>query len=94
MEAMHTKYLIGHYEGTPCRVGSVKKPDPAPWVTPRPNSRHFTDLRVSQVCQLRRLYHMFGYDAATWKEAVVVEEVDEEMNVLLGCSTTHVPFMS
>jgi hypothetical protein len=64
-ETTHIMYLVGHYEGAPCRVGGVRKPAPALWVTPRLNHRHFTDLRVSKVCQARRLYHLFGYDPTT-----------------------------
>ena len=36
------------------------------------------DHCVSRVCQLRRLYHLFGYDPTTWKEAVAVGEVEGE----------------
>ena len=94
MENMRIMYLIGHYEGTPCRVGSVKKPAPALWVTPRLDPRNFTDFRVSQVYQLRRLYQLLGYDHTTWKEAVVVEEADVETDVSPGFSATvPVPFM-
>ena len=92
MEITHIEYLIGHYEGTPCRVGSVKKPNPALWVTPRLDPSHFTDFRVSQVCQLRRLYQLFGYDSMTWKEAVVVEKVEEKVDVLPERCTTPIPF--
>jgi hypothetical protein len=38
-------------------------------------------LHISRACQLRRLYQLFGYDPTTWKEAVGVEEVDEETGV-------------
>ena len=93
MEAMRIMYLIGHYEGTPCRVGSVKKPTPALWVSPRLDSRYFTDLRVSQVYQLRRLYQLFGYDAMTWKEAVVIEEADAGAVVVSGCCSAAVSFV-
>ena len=50
----------------------------------------WTDLRVSRVCQLRRLYHLFGYDLAMWKEevaageTVVVEGAGGETDVLPG----------
>jgi len=90
MEATHIMYLMGHYEGSPCRVRSVKKPAPALWVTPWLDSRHFTDLRISQVHQLQRLYQLFGYDSTTWKEAVLVEEVDGEMDASRGYRTTPV----
>ena len=48
--------------------------------------KYLTDLRVAQVCRLRRLYHLFGYDPVTWEEAVAVEEVDEEMDTSSGQS--------
>jgi len=103
-EHEHLSFLTMHYESSPCRMGNVRRSIPftRSWKEPDPIDR--TDLRVSQVCQLRRLYHLFGYDAATWKEAieaeemvvvgevVVSEEVDEEMNVLSGRPVTHVPF--
>lgn len=93
METTLIEYLIGHYEGTPCRVGSVKKSSPALWVTPRLDPRHFTDLRVSQVCQLRRLYQLFGYGSTTWKEVVVVEKKEEEMDALPGHRPTPLLFV-
>ena len=60
--------------GSPCRAkgarhrGTVTK------------ERNRIDLRISRVCQLRRLYHLFGSDPATWEEAVAVEEMDEGMD--------------
>ena len=48
---------------------------------PDPASRWRTYLHLSQVCQLRRLYHLFGYDPTTWREAVGVEEVGEKTGV-------------
>jgi len=38
-------------------------------------------LRLSQACQLRRLYQLLGYDPATWKEAVAAVGVRKEMPV-------------
>ena len=43
-------------------------------------------LHLSRACQLRRLYHLFGYDPMTWREAVGVKGVDEEMDVSSGYS--------
>jgi len=62
------------------------------------------DLAVSRVCQLRRLYHLFGHGPTMWREAVVTEgmvvveeavasEVDEEMDVSPGRLVTPVPFV-
>ena len=35
-------------------------------------SRELTYVRLSQACQLRGLYQLFGYDLTTWEEAVAV----------------------
>ncbi|KAF9643189.1 hypothetical protein BDM02DRAFT_3123756 [Thelephora ganbajun] len=70
------------YEGA-CRVKSVQGH----------GRDEETDLHVSRVCQLRRLYHLFGYDLATREEVVDMEEVDEEMDVPPGCSIAPVPFV-
>jgi len=91
MDLNHFSFLWPHYEGSPCRMGSVKRHIPSSWgsrTEPGPMDR--TDLRVSRVCQLRRLYRLFS-DLATWKEKVtaekrvVVEEADEKMDVSPGC---------
>ena len=39
-------------------------------------------LRTSQVCQLKRLYHLFGCDPTTGEEMVVDEEIHREMDLL------------
>ena len=93
VEDTRIMYLMGHYEGTPCRAGSTKKPDPALWVTPRLIPEQFTDLRMSQAYQLRRLYRLFGYDHDTWKEAIVAEKVEEEVDVPPGDHVASVPFV-
>ena len=51
MTAMHTEFLIGHYGDTSCQV---QKPP-----LPVAQSPDYTDLCISQACQLRRLYHLF-----------------------------------
>ena len=79
-EHVHITYLAQHYEGIPCRVGSVRQPAPVRGPLPTPSHRRDTDLRVSQVCQLRRLYHLFGYDPATWREVVTTEEATPAEN--------------
>ena len=48
-------------------------------------------LGISQVCQLRRLYCLFGRDPTTREGAVVVKEVCEEMD--LSLATTSVSFV-
>jgi hypothetical protein len=103
MEVMHIKFLIVHYNGSPCRVGSVRQSVLIELALSRLNSRDFIDLRVSQIHQLGRFYHLFGYDPMTWKEAVAaeeiaaqdvaVEEVDEEMDVSSERSVTPVLLM-
>ena len=92
METTRIRYLLGHYEGTPCRMGSVRKPAPALRGAPRLSATYFTNLRVSQVCQLRRLYHLFGYDPTTWVEAVTVEG-EQKMDAPPGRSVAPVSFM-
>jgi len=84
-ETAYIHLLIKRYGDAPCRVRRPLVPVPRPWS--HPGNR--TDLRVSLVCQLRRLYHLLGYDPATWKEAVVVVgEVDETMGACSGRSVS------
>ena len=92
-ETIRIIYLLGHYEGIPCRVGSVRQPGPVLSGSLQLNPRHFTDLRLSQVCQLRRLYHLFGYDPTTWEEAVTVGEGEVAMGASPGRPVTPVSFM-
>ena len=81
MESSHTEFLTAQYEGSPYRAGGSRRPvwfiyGSAVWEESERNA----DLCVSQACQLRRLYHLFGYDPTTWEEAVAVEKVDEEVS--------------
>jgi len=97
------QFLTGRYEGSPYRIGGVQRPAPLAHSERRmPNRREFdsllADLRVSQACLLRMLYHLFGYDptarkVVTGEGAVVVEEVDDEFGVLLGRPVPPVPFV-
>jgi len=99
MEREHLSLLMTHYESSPYRMGSVKRSVPVKqsWTKLSPADR--TNLIVSRVCQLRRLYHLFGYDLATWEgaitaeETVVIEGVDGGVDVLSGCSVPPVPSM-
>jgi len=84
MEDTHINYLTAHYEGAPCRVGTVQTSGPALLVSRLLSKYLFTDLRVSQVCQLRRLYHLFRYDPMTQENAVTVGEEERAMDVSLG----------
>jgi len=55
--------------------------------------RYQTYLYLSQACQLRRLYQLFGYDPTTWEEAVVADEVGEKMHVSSGRPVALVSFV-
>jgi len=81
MDVLHVDFLLTHYGGEPCRVGSVRQSIPFGEAIPFGEVMR-TALRVAQVCQLRRLYLLFGYDPVTWKEAVAVEEDNEGTGVL------------
>ena len=93
VERKHINYLAQQYEGAPCRVGSVRKLAPVLGPPPALSHRDFTDLRVSQVCQLRRLYHLFGYDPTTLKEAVTAREEERAAGVSSGRSVAPVLFI-
>jgi len=93
MEHTQIVYLARHYEGVPCRVGSVRQPAPVLGPLPVLSDRRFTDLRVSQVCQLRRLYHLFGYDPTAWREAVTTEEGEQTMDMPPRCLVPPFSFM-
>ena len=89
MEATHISLLLIYGKSLPCQVRQPLVPVPRPWSHPR----NYTDLRISRACQLRKLYHLFGYDPTTWKEAVAVkgvevgaEELEGDMGVLPVCS--------
>ena len=69
-------------------MGSARSPVPIAEELEELEPGYLADLRVSQVCQLQRLYDLLERDHLTWKEgeAVLVEEVDEERDVLVGRS--------
>ena len=52
-----------------------------------------TDCVVSQVCRLRRLYHLFGFDPTTWEEAVGPGEADEKREAISRHSATPDPLI-
>jgi len=100
-EEDHLRLLEKCYGDFPCRTGHAKRHISS---MPTPVDRDETDLAVSRVCQLRRLYHLFGHDSVTWRktivtegmavvEAVASEEIDEEVGVSTGCIATPVPFV-
>ena len=84
------------------RQQSRPSPEQAPGnnqrLTPRPRrqlrSLHWCKkyICLAQTCQVHRLYHLFGYDPATWKEAVAVG-VGGETGLLPGCSVAPASFM-
>ena len=59
---------------------------PALKLQPDFESRYHTFLNLSQTCQLRGLYQLFGYNTTTWKDAVAALEVGEKGDVSLGRS--------
>ena len=81
-------------EGPPFRVGRSRRPANLSDRTEEPPRREelWTDCVISQACQLRWLYHLFGYDPTTWQEAVGAEE-DEKREVVSGRSLTPDPFI-
>ena len=85
VEVEHLEFLLQgvNSKGSPCRMENVRRPVTVAEVV---EEKYLIDLRVAQVCQLRRLYHLFGYDPVTWEEAVAVEEVDKEMDTSSGQS--------
>ena len=80
-EIMHVKFLLAHYRGQPCRVGGIRRIVPIGQAVRRLGRQHFEDLRIARACQLKRLYHLFGYDPVTWKE-IAIEGANEGTEVL------------
>jgi len=74
------KFLLTRYRGPPCRVGSVRRLVSVKEASNDYFSGYLTDLRISWLCQVKRLYHLFGYDPATWKEEFGTVEVEEKMD--------------
>jgi len=94
MEDRHLILLLTHYQGPPCRVGSFRVLTPGGDATHRWDSRYLEVLRVSQVCQLSRLYRLFGCNPITWKEIVTAGDAGEETGTpTLGRSVAPVRFM-
>jgi len=78
-----------------CRVEGVRLPVRIAGAARRSNSgeSRASDLRLVQVCQLRRLYHLFGCDPTTWAEMVAVDGVGGGTDVSLGQSPGPAYFM-
>jgi len=81
-EDKHVRFLLACYGDRSCQVGNVRPPVPIGQAVRKLRPRNFEELRIAKACQLRRLYHLFGYDPVTWKEAVAMDEVNQEMDVL------------
>ena len=60
---------------------------------PDSRSRSHIFLYLSQACQLRGLYQLFGYNTTTWKDAIAALEVGEKSDVSLGRSVALSPSM-
>ena len=98
IELTHKQFLRVHYGGarSPYRVGIVRQQASTIRLGQRiPAARHSpgycTDLRVHQVCRLKMLYLLFGYDPTTWKEVVGVEEVDGVVDMVPEYHATPFP---
>ena len=74
--------------GPSCRVEGVRLPVRIAARVQRVTRREgtFDGLPLARVCQLRRLYQLFGCDPATWEEMVVAEKVDKGVDVSSGQS--------
>ena len=90
MDHSHEWFLRVHYKNSPYRVKCARRPDRT--IGEPCSNMNEADLYPSQACQLRRLYHLIGYNPTTWGEAVAVEEVDEEMGMSEGYSAAPRPF--
>jgi len=77
MAEMHIELLFRRFRDNPCRV----RPLPVS-VTPAVD---YAELRISQACQLGRLYRLFGCDPTTWREMVAVGGVGGGNSVSSGC---------
>lgn len=93
VEDAHRMFPRKSRSNTLYRVGCVRQPVPVKHGLLVWDDSWSADLRVSRACQLRRLYHLVGYDPTTWGETVPIEEVDGEMRASSGCSVTPASFM-
>jgi len=80
-----------HHRGPRCRVEGVRLPVRiAEGVRTLDLEGYPTDLPLAQVCQLRRLYQLFGCDPTVWEEVVAVEREGEGVDVSPGRSPNPV----
>ena len=90
VEHARSLFFAARYEGAPFRVGRSRRPSQLSLRMGgiRYKEEWNMDHVISQACQLRMLYHLFGCDPTTWQEVIGVEEADEERKVPLGHSVT------
>ena len=86
------RFFVERYRGSRSELGSFIEL-PVLELLPETVSKDLACLHLSQACQLRRLYLLFGYDPVTWKEAVAVLDGEKEISVPSGRSVTPVPFV-
>ena len=86
------------FDGSPFRVGrSRRQPQVTRWMVKEQLQEEWDmDCVISQACQLRSLYHLFGCDPTTWQKAigVGVGEVDEGREALPEHPVIPDPFMA
>ena len=93
VEDLHLVFLLMHYKGQPCRVGSVQQSVPFQEARRQQNNQNLGDLHIAQACQLRRLYQVFVDDPMMWKEVVDVEEAGGQINRSLSWFAAPLQFM-
>ena len=95
LQLRQVNYFAARYEGPPFRVKRSRRSSNLSYRTGGIHNRAEWEIDrvISQACQLRRLYLLFGYDPTTWQEAVRAGEVDENREVLSGHSDTSDPFV-
>ena len=83
IEGDHMEFLLQciHHEGSSRRSES-------PSAITKRAEKHLISSRVSRVCQLRRLHHLFGCGPVTWEEMVAAEGVGGEVDMSSGRSMT------
>jgi hypothetical protein len=82
-EPMFFSFLSKRHWISPERVGGVQESIPKSQLRGRSRNWYRTDFCLAQACQVRRFYHLFGYDPTTWEEAVAAE-VDGKRDLLLS----------
>jgi len=87
IEDIHLEFLLERIAtGYPCRVERVRR---RPMTAEEEEENYVIDLRISQICQSRKLYRLFEHDPTTRTVAVEVDEMD----LSSGSSGASVSFM-